>query len=72
MPQVRVLQGCSIEVSGVWHNQGAVLDVPDPSQFTRTLIDDSGKPQVLPCVRVIEVEKPRSRSPKLPALPEED
>ncbi len=56
MTKVRVLQGCSILVAGIWHNQGTVLEVADPSVFTKTITDDKGNPHVAPCVERAESE----------------
>jgi hypothetical protein len=54
MQKVRVLQGCSIHVAGIWHNQGTVLFVEDPAAFTRTTLDDKGRSQTRPCVELVE------------------
>ncbi len=53
MERVRVLQGCSILEGGIWHHQGAVLDVADASKHVRTLTDAKGKETLLPCTEPV-------------------
>lgn len=54
MKVVRVLQGCSISEMGIWHHQGAIVQVADPSIFTKTVVDDKGKESVVSCVEPAE------------------